>query len=105
MGFLHPTVRTGVALPPSDIARLETRARLQKSTGASLLQFAGIALIAIAALTFGTNPLGLAGALAAVVSGGLIWAAGAVTQILWDLRTIALREFDHAENVLLEKAE
>ena len=104
MGFLRPTVKPGVVTPQSDLERMAVRARLQKSTGASLLKAAGILFIVVGVVTITLNPLGLIGGFGAALTGGLVWAAGAIVQAAWDLRTIALRQFDLAEDARIEGA-
>ena len=103
MGFLVPTIRPGQLPEQQDeVARLEARARLPRSTGAGLLKVVGLILILLSVLAFSVSPLGLVGTVSGAIGGGLIWAAGAVLQIAFDLRTLKLREFDCAETASLQ---
>ncbi len=105
MGFLKPTVRLDQPTPHNEVGRLQDRAKLPKSNGAGLLQLAGIVLIILSVLALAVNPLGLLAAVSGAIGGGLIWAAGTITQLVFDLRTLALREFDRSEAAMLESAE
>ena len=104
MGLFKPTVRPDQPSSASEIDRLKAKASLPKSSGAGLLQAAGILSVVISALVAMTNPLGLLFAFGGAVSGGLIWSAGMVTQLMFDLRTLALRDADRRGSVSLEGA-